>query len=248
VVKITVACVDEPGRRVIEIGPGLGTLTSALLSAGATLTAVERDRDMCHILRQEISEDAEFTLVEDDAAKFDYDACLEGEPGVIVGNLPYQITGRIIRRILESKGHILRAVFMVQEEVADRLHATTEDKARGALSVMVQVRCETRVLFRLPPTAFFPKPRVRSAVIVLTPRQPDLLDGVDGNLFDRVVKAAFATRRKTIRNSMLTAGFAGPQRLDRLLAATSLDPGVRAEKVHVNDFVALAKAAAQDRD
>jgi 16S rRNA (adenine1518-N6/adenine1519-N6)-dimethyltransferase len=202
---------------------------------------------MCDVLRKEFGHHPGLTLYEADAAEFDYSACLAGGPGVVAGNLPYQITGRIMRRIVECEADIIAAIFMVQEEVAQRLCASTADKARGALSVMVQARCEPAVLLRLPPTAFHPRPSVRSAVIRLIPRQQKLLPPGGGPIFDATVKAAFVTRRKTVRNSMLAAGFADAAIIDEILAGAQVDPGMRAEKIEVAQFLRMAQLAAELR-
>jgi len=240
--KIARLCVDEPGRTVVEIGPGLGTLTHALLAVGGQVIAIERERDMCRILEQELGDHARFTLIEADAATFDYGARLGGEPAVIAGNLPYQITGRILRRVLELDATPLRAVFTVQAEVAERLVAGPGERARGALSAMVDARFEARVALRLPPTSFVPRPRVRSAVVELSPRVPPRFGELDGAEFDAAVKAAFGVRRKTLRNALLTAGWGDASDVDAVLEAAGIDPRVRAQRLKTEDFAALARA------
>jgi 16S rRNA (adenine1518-N6/adenine1519-N6)-dimethyltransferase len=235
-------CVDRPDRRVIEIGAGPGTLTQALLALGARVTAVERDREMCRVLEAEGGEVPGFTLAEADAAAFDYQALLAAEPAVVAGNLPYQITGRILRRVLESETQPLRSVFTVQAEVADRLVAGPGDRARGALSVMVEARCEARISRRLPATAFSPRPKVRSAVVELVPRATPLFEDLDAAQFDTAVKAAFTGRRKTLRNSLLTSGWADRETVDDILDASGIDPGIRAERLDAKTLVALARA------
>jgi 16S rRNA (adenine1518-N6/adenine1519-N6)-dimethyltransferase len=240
---LTDCCVPSPGTRVIEIGAGLGTLTGALLGAGARVIAVERDRDMCAVLEGEFGGHPDFTLCAADAATFDFGNPPGGVVDVIAGNLPYQITGAILRRIMDCTPPPAKAVFMVQEEVATRICAGIDDRERAALSVMLDGRFSASVVLRLKPTAFFPAPKVRSAVVALIPRHPSLLTGLEPRHFDILVKSAFATRRKTIRNSFLHSGFAPPDAVDALLSAVGIDPTVRAEKLTTAAFIALTREA-----
>jgi len=246
--QIARACVDIPGRKVIEIGAGLGTLTQVLVGMGANVIAVERDPDMCEVLNSEFSKFDNFVLESADAATFDYAKCLGNENGVIAGNLPYQITGRIMRRVLDTHMPMLKAVFMVQEEVAQRICAQPKDKARGALSVITDVRCNTKILMHLSPKAFTPKPKVNSAIIELIPRQTALIEKTKLKIFDKTVKAAFSSRRKTIRNSMLSCGFCTANQADTILNAAKISPTIRAEKLETADFVALTLSVAQNID
>ncbi len=238
-------CVDRPGRHVVEIGAGLGTLTAALLGAGGRVTAIERDPDMCRVLELELGGRPGFELVRADAATFDYDACLAAEPGVLAGNLPYQITGRILRRIIDGAAPFVRAVLMVQAEVADRIVAGPGSRSRGALSAMIQARFEPRVALTLQPRAFVPPPAVRSAVVVLEPRPAAIFEGLAAAAFDRAVKAAFTGRRKTVRNSLLQAGAGDAGTIAAVLAAASIDPGARAEILANEQLVALARGLAE---
>ncbi|MDD5309116.1 MAG: 16S rRNA (adenine(1518)-N(6)/adenine(1519)-N(6))-dimethyltransferase RsmA, partial [Deltaproteobacteria bacterium] len=242
VATIAARCVDEPGRMVVEIGAGLGTLTRAILAAGGRVVAVERDRDLCRVLEAELGGVPGFELAEADAATFDYAGILEQAPGVIAGNLPYQLTGRILRRISDEGLPVPRAVLTVQEEVAERLAAGPGDKARGALSVMIDARFEIALVMRLLPSAFHPAPRVRSAVIELVRRQSPAFEGVDGVFFDRVVKAAFASRRKTIRNSLVAGGPMPAEVAELALSQAAIDPGIRAEELPTSTFAGLAQA------
>jgi len=242
VVEIARLCVDEPGRRVLEIGPGLGTLTHALLKLGADLVAVERDREMCDVLRAQYSDNPNFQLEEQDAAKYRYQDAFASTKGVIAGNLPYQITGQILRRVIDEPLPLVRAVFMVQKEVADRLVATEKDKARGALSVMVQLRMDVRRALRLKPTAFFPPPKVHSAIVVFEPVEDPAGDGDYLRGVDRLVKAAFSSRRKTLRNAVKSAGFATPDQFEAVLAISGIDGTRRAETLSNQEFLSLFDA------
>jgi 16S rRNA (adenine1518-N6/adenine1519-N6)-dimethyltransferase len=240
--KIARLCVDEPGRKVVEIGPGPGTLTQAMLSVGGQVIAVERERDMCRILEAELGDEPGLTVIEADAATFDYGARLGGEPVVIAGNLPYQITGRILRQVLDLEATPLRAVFTVQAEVANRLVARPGDRARGALSVMVDARYEVKIALRLRASAFYPKPKVRSAVVELTPRSPARFGDLDGTEFNTAVKAAFTVRRKTLRNALLTALWIDASSIDDVLHEAGVDPRARAQHLETEAFANLARA------
>ncbi len=240
--RIARLCVDQPGRHVVEIGAGLGTLTNALLAVGGRVTAVERDRDLCRVLSSEFEQGDMLTIEEEDAATFDYRSCLDNIPGVIAGNLPYQITGLILRRIMEPNMPLVRAVFMLQLEVATRLKAGIDDRERSALTVMSDARFTSKIVMRLPPTAFHPKPKVRSAVVDLTPREEPLFGNIDPERFDMTVKSAFHNRRKMIRNSLVASGIGSTEVIDAALDAADIDPHVRAEKLPTETFVTLTQA------
>ncbi len=247
VASIAEACNAVSPSFVVEIGAGVGTLTGALLQKHLRVTAVERDRDMCAVLRADMGDREDFTLLEADAAKVCYRDLFANRRGVLAGNLPYQITGKLLRAAVESSDRLLRAVFMVQEEVGERLVALPRTSARGALSVIVQARFNVRVLLRLKPTAFHPPPKVRSSVIILDPlAETAFLDPVTPRLFDAVVNGAFSSRRKTIRNSLSTSrlGISIPM-IEALLEGAAVDPRLRPEELGVQDFARLARKIAE---
>ncbi|MBN2341614.1 MAG: ribosomal RNA small subunit methyltransferase A [Deltaproteobacteria bacterium] len=231
---------------VLEIGGGLGTLTQALLHFVSQVTVIEQDRDMCEVLRTEFGNRPNFSLVEGNAAVFNYQQWLQSTGGIIAGNLPYQITGAIIKQVLIASSEMKKSVFMVQKEVADRLCAPVSDHNRGALSVMVSARCHVKNILRLKPTAFFPPPKVRSSVVTLVPREDSVLKEVPGLAFDKVVKAAFATRRKTIKNS-LSGALCEKDAADRILQVAGISPSLRAQDIHVQQFAALTRAAIDEQ-
>lgn len=235
------ACpVDAP---VVEIGAGVGTLTAVLLARGARVTAIERDRDMCEVLRVELGAHDRFSLLEADAASVDYASFFQHEKGAVVGNLPYQLTGRLIRLVVATAPCIHRGVLMVQQEVAERLSAAPGEKARGALSAIVQARFDVRIIHRLKPTAFFPPPKVRSAVVSFSPRESTVFErGISPDAYDAMVNAAFTGRRKTLRNSLLSAGMGAAAEVESLLAAAGIDARLRPERLSVEDFAGLVDA------
>ena len=237
---ISMECVGS-NIPVLEIGGGLGTLTQGLLHFSDNMvTVIERDRDMCHVLSEEFSSNSRFSLIEGDAASFDYNEWLQKHGGIIAGNLPYQITGAILKQVMLSGKYLTKAVFMVQKEVADRLCAPVSDTNRSALSVMVSARCAVKSIIRLKPTAFFPPPKVRSAVVSLIPHENDVLSTVSGHTFDRVVKAAFSKRRKTVRNS-LSGTLCDRDQTEQILAEAKIPATIRAQDMTVDQFVQLTK-------
>ncbi len=240
--RIAALAAEAPARRVIEIGPGLGTLTAALLARGVEVVAVERDREMCAVLAAELSGAPGLEIAEADALDFDFRARLAEGPAAICGNLPYAITGPLLRRFSDLDVPGLRLVVMVQLEVAQRILAPPGDRRRGALTAMLDARFECALAMKLLPGSFHPQPRVSSAVIVLRRRPAPLCGAVDLARFDHTVKAAFSARRKTLRNSLAGGLGVPPERAEALCRAAGIDPGDRAERLPTAAFAALAAA------
>ena len=245
--RIAAACVpdEEVGRaRVLELGAGLGALTAVLTERAAHVTAVERDRDLVPVLREALREPVsggKLTVLEADAQGLDVGALLgTGDaPRVLAGNLPYQITGQLLRLAVEQADAVDRVVFMIQEEVAERLVAAPSTKAYGALSVFVQAAFAVRVVVDVPPGAFAPPPRVSSAVVALSPRRPRLAEETEA--FRALVKGAFGARRKTLRNAW--RGVADDAaRLEAAAAAAGVSLDARGETLDVAAFARVAKA------
>lgn len=223
----------NPGaeEHIVEIGPGQAALTQALLPHCDRLTAIEIDRDLAASLRQRFANEPRLHLIEGDALRFDF-STLAPQPLRLVGNLPYNISTPLIFHLLQSGAPIRDFHVMLQKEVAQRMSAPPGGKTYGRLSVAVSLatRCET--LFEVPPGAFFPPPKVQSAIIRLSPRQVSL----PWDALDRVLKAAFSARRKTLSNA-LKGLFDADQ-----LRALAVDPGTRAEQLSPADFLRLAEA------
>ena len=226
------------GDKALEFGPGLGILTAALVNAGAVVTAIELDRDLAAGIRESMPT---VNLVEGDALKIDFDAVAPGTGWKVVANLPYNVATPILMRLLDPRFTTMALMF--QREVANRLVATVEDDAFGALSVQVQVRARVEVAIELPPGAFHPAPKVHSTVVRIEPILADFGMRPDGTPvtaahFDRVVRAGFAQRRKFVANS-LTSAFERPA-VDAALAAAGIASTLRAERIDVVGWRRLA--------
>jgi 16S rRNA (adenine1518-N6/adenine1519-N6)-dimethyltransferase len=242
-VAIADACVPEGERgraRVVEIGAGTGVLTRLLASRAAALVAIERDRDLLPILTREIVQ-SHVRVLEADAASVDFAALLgppdAASPRVLCGNLPYSITGQLLRRAVESADSLERVVFMIQDEVASRLTAAPGAKQRGALSVFVQAAFDLRRVLRVAPGAFHPAPEVTSAVIVLTPLHPPRAR--ETAAFRAVVRGAFQARRKTLRNAWRSL-LADMTALERAARRARVDLDARGETLDVEAFGRMA--------
>jgi 16S rRNA (adenine1518-N6/adenine1519-N6)-dimethyltransferase len=229
-----------PGRRVIEIGAGVGTLTAHLLATGATVHAIERDRDLCEVLRAELGENPQFVLHEADAVRFDYAALAGGAPIDVVGNLPYHLTGPLLFALLHHHDVTGRWVVMVQREVAQRLCAGPGTKTYGGLTVAMSRLRAIDWVVDVPRGAFLPAPRVDSAVVRLDPRAQPRGEVRDAEGYLELVRRSFQQRRKTLLNA-LTA-MSDRDRARGWLAAAGIEPGVRPERLTPEQFAALQRA------
>ncbi len=217
---------------LVEIGPGEGALTQALICSGCRLDAIELDRNLRTRLLAAFSTHSRFTLHSADALTFDFGSLTrEAEPLRIVGNLPYNISTPLIFRLLDHAELVADMHFMLQLEVVKRLAASPGSKDWGRLGVMAQFQCQVEHLFDVPPKAFYPQPKVQSAVVRLTPRAQ--LPPVEREALARVLIRAFAQRRKTLRNN-----FRGVLE-DSDFEALNIDPNARAETLSIEDFIAI---------
>jgi 16S rRNA (adenine1518-N6/adenine1519-N6)-dimethyltransferase len=244
--KIAAAARVEAGDHVVEIGPGLGALTDALLERGAHVTAVDLDEAMIRALKQMFGSHERLTLVHADAREVDFGeiAARANAKLRITGNLPYYTSSPLLRRTIEQREHVRSATFTLQKEVAERIASPPGSKAYGSLSVITQVSADATVPLKLPPGAFFPRPGVDSAVLHLEMRATPRVPIPDPALFERVVHGAFSQRRKTLLNSMRGSAELGvtPEVVVASLAASKIDPGRRAETLSVEEFGVLSEA------
>ena len=222
----------------MEIGPGTGRLTQALLEARADVTAVDIDPDMVRILRaQDELHDAH--IVQADALTFDYDT-FAAQPWRMAGNLPYNVATPLIMRLISMKAGPEMLVVMVQKEVAQRFTARPGTPAYGSLSVALQYAMHVEMLFNVKAAAFYPRPKIDSSVVRLTRRSTPAVSVADEERFLQVVRAAFAYRRKTLANSLALA--LGVQRgaVTQALQHLGLDTEIRGEQLSIADFARLA--------
>ena len=230
-----------PGEPVLEVGPGIGTLTQGLAQSGADVTAIELDRRLLEVLDTTLASYDNVRIVHGDVLKLDVPTIMNHKPFKVVANLPYYITTPIIMSLLESKLPIERLVVMVQKEVALRMVAKPGTKDYGALSVAVQYYTEPDIVLDVPPKSFLPAPAVTSSVIRCVLRDKPPVDVIDEKLFFRVVKAGFAQRRKTFANTMKTTGLS-KDRIEELLAKANIDGQRRGETFSLQEFADVANA------
>lgn len=230
-----------PGEPVLEVGPGIGTLTQGLAQSGADVTAIELDRRLLEVLDTTLSSYDNVRIIHGDVLKLDVPSIMNHKPFKVVANLPYYITTPIIMSLLESKLSIERLVVMVQKEVALRMVAKPGTKDYGALSVAVQYYTEPDIVLDVPPKSFLPAPAVTSSVIRCVLRDKPPVDVIDEKLFFRVVKAGFAQRRKTFANTMKTTGLS-KDRIEELLAKANIDGQRRGETFTLQEFADVANA------
>ena len=230
-----------PGEPVLEVGPGIGTLTQGLAQSGADVTAIELDRRLLEVLDTTLASFDNVRIIHGDVLKLDVPSIMNHKPFKVVANLPYYITTPIIMSLLESKLPIERLVVMVQKEVALRMVAKPGTKDYGALSVAVQYYTEPDIVLDVPPKSFLPAPAVTSSVIRCVLRDKPPVDVIDEKLFFRVVKAGFAQRRKTFSNTMKTTGLS-KDRIEELLAKANIDGQRRGETFTLQEFADVANA------
>ena len=230
-----------PGEPVLEVGPGIGTLTQGLAQSGADVTAIELDRRLLEVLDTTLASYDNVRIIHGDVLKLDVPSIMNHKPFKVVANLPYYITTPIIMSLLESKLPIERLVVMVQKEVALRMVAKPGTKDYGALSVAVQYYTEPDIVLDVPPKSFLPAPAVTSSVIRCVLRDKPPVDVIDEKLFFRVVKAGFAQRRKTFSNTMKTTGLS-KDRIEELLAKANIDGQRRGETFSLQEFADVANA------
>ncbi len=231
IARIVSAINPQQSDNLVEIGPGAGAITEPLIAALGHLHVIEVDRELAPALAQRFSSD-QLTVHQCDVLEFDF-ATLPA-PLRVVGNLPYNISTPILFHVAQFAERIRDCTFMLQREVVERMVAAPSTPAYGRLSVMLQYRFAMEKMFNVPPGAFYPPPKVDSAIVRLTPFAAQRLRARDENLFAQIVLAAFSQRRKTLRNTLksyLTAD---------AWAALGIDSQQRAENLLATHFIAIA--------
>lgn len=236
--RIAAAAELAEGDAVLEIGPGIGTLTQALAETGADVTAVELDRRLLPVLDKTLEGYTNVRVINADVLELNVNEAMGGKTFKVAANLPYYITTPIIFALLEKKLPVERMVVMVQKEVAERMTAAPGGKEYGALSVAMQYYTEPELAFIVPPDCFIPRPSVDSAVVVCKNRTTPPVDVCDEKLFFKVVKAAFSLRRKMLSNALKNMGITA-QQAQEWLALAGIDPKRRGETLSLQDFANL---------
>lgn len=237
----------QTGESLVEIGPGRGILTKAILAQGGRVLGIEIDRDLLKGLQAEIDHNrnsqeenplsGHLTLFAGDALKYPYKEI--PAPYKVVSNLPYQISTPIVFRLLEEKNRISKMVLMVQKEIAERMVSSVGKKSYGALSIILQWYSEVKIEFFVKATCFRPRPQVESAVVSIKPLASCRIPVQNETLFLNLVKGAFQHRRKRLTNALADAGFdAEPVR--KALHQQSIDSSRRGETLALTEFVTLA--------
>ena len=229
------------GSRVLEIGPGIGTLTQALARTGAEVTAVEIDQSLGRILSHTLEPYKNVHIIYDDVLKLDLNKLMGDKEWHVAANLPYYITTPILLHLVQSDLPISTFVFMMQKEVAERIMASPGTKAYGALTLAVQFYCTSEVVMDVPPSSFIPSPAVNSTVLKLVKRDKPAVEVKDTRLFFRMVKMAFGQRRKVFTNAMKAGGISAEQGKE-ILAACGIDGKRRGETFSMEEFASLADA------
>lgn len=234
-----------PADRILEIGAGLGSLTEILLETGARVTGVERDARFFRVLEERFRDHPRLTLIRSDIRRVELSDHAAGRERslTVFGNIPYALTSPILEYLLRQRRWVRRAVLTVQKEVALRLVASAGGKTYSSFSVMVQIAFRPKVAFLIPPNAFYPQPRVTSAVLRLDPLPDRRLPAEEEEALLMFVRSIFTHRRKTLVNALITAG-AGRDREAALSAvrAAGLEPSARPETLDLPALIRLHRA------
>ena len=248
------------GDRVLEIGPGLGSLTLALAATGAEVRALELDRQLIPVLETVVADHPRVTVEQGDALEYDFEAGLNAgsrdagnrdagrlhgnhlhdDEWVCVSNLPYNVATTVVLRLLDEAPSVGRLLVMVQREVGERLAAAPGTRVYGAVSVKVAYHARARVVGAVPPTVFLPRPKVESALVWIDRRAVPAVALDDPDAMFALVRAGFAQRRKMLRRSL--RGVLGA-RVDGVLVAAGIDPSLRAEALGIEEWAALTREA-----
>lgn len=245
--KIITAAEIEEGDFVLEIGPGIGTMTQALAEKATRVVAVEIDKNLISVLSENLSGCENVEIINADVMKLDLTKLVleknGGRPVKVVANLPYYITTPIIMSLFEKKVPMKSATLMVQKEVAERMMAQPGTKTYGALSLAVQYYSEPHIAARVPRNCFMPRPDVDSAVIVLTSHSVPPVSVTDEDLFFNVVRAAFEKRRKTLQNALSSSARLklSKQEAADAIKKAGLPELIRGEALNISQFATLSE-------
>lgn len=227
---------------VIEIGPGVGTLTAQLLKKAKRVVSIELDSELIPILMEEIGDNPKFQLIHKDALKVDFNEIIGEEKSVkLVANLPYYVTTPIIANLLNGGYNFKSLTIMIQKEVAERINSEPNCKEYGALSILVQYYCNTSIVRTVAPSCFMPRPKVESIIIRLDKLEKPRVDVKDKKLFFDIVRSAFNMRRKTLWNATKNIGLS-KELMEKAYSDAGIDPKRRGETLSLEEFGALSNA------
>ena len=229
---------------ILEVGPGLGEMTLALARQVEKVIAVEIDPKLVAILNKKMKDYPNVEVVKGDILKVDFRQFLkrEGHPIKVVANLPYQISTPLLFRFIESKEAFSTFTLMLQKEVAERMVAPPGRKEYGPLSIFIQIFLDVSIRFFIKPSAFFPPPKVESAVVHMVWKEKPMIETKDEEWFKRVVRACFGYRRKTLVNALKHSELFLPEPVELKMEAIGIDPRRRPETLTIQEFVSLAEA------
>ncbi len=232
------------GDKIIEVGPGIGTLTSEMGKVAEKVVAIEIDKTLIPILKETLNDFDNIEVVNQDILKVNVQELIEeklsGGPVKLVANLPYYITTPIVMKFLEEDIPVTDIVVMVQKEFADRMTAVPSTKDYGALSVAVQYYCDTEIVAKAPRHMFIPQPNVDSTVIGLHVREERKYNVDNEEIFFKTVKAGFSQRRKTLLNALSTLGFLNKDQIREVLSLAGIDEKRRGETLSIEEFANLS--------
>ena len=236
----------QEGDYVIEVGPGIGTLTKEMGRTAQKVVAIEIDKTLIPILEETLSDFPNIEVINQDILKVNVQELvkekLNGGPVKLIANLPYYITTPIVMKFLEEDIPVTDIVVMVQKEVADRMNAQPNSKDYGALSVAVQYYCDTEIVAKAPRHMFMPQPNVDSTVIGLHVREERKYNVDNEDIFFKTVKASFGQRRKTLLNSLGGLGFLSKDQIKIALQEANIDEKRRGETLSIEEFASLSNA------
>ena len=236
----------QEGDYVIEVGPGIGTLTKEMGRTAEKVVAIEIDKTLIPISEETLADFPNIEVINQDILKVDVQELvkekLNGGPVKLIANLPYYITTPIVMKFLEEDIPVTDIVVMVQKEVADRMNAQPNSKDYGALSVAVQYYCDTEIVAKAPRHMFMPQPNVDSTVIGLHVREEKKYNVDNEDIFFKTVKASFGQRRKTLLNSLGGLGFLSKDQIKIALQEANIDEKRRGETLSIEEFASLSNA------
>lgn len=225
---------------IIEIGPGVGSLTAQLIGKAKKVVSIELDNDLIPILQEELGQYENFTLIHKDALKVDFNEIIGDEKSVkLVANLPYYVTTPIIVKLLKDNYNFKSLTIMIQKEVAERINAEPNCKEYGALSLLVQYYCNTKIVRKVSPGSFIPRPKVDSIVIRLDRLSEKRVEVKDEKLMFEIIRNAFNMRRKTMWNAVKFLGMK-KEEIEKAFELSGIDQKRRGETLSLNEFALLS--------